>query len=39
MQGDKRYSSTVLNLGTKMEVNGQLHVPAPLPEGKNPDAH
>jgi hypothetical protein len=36
--GEWRYSSTILDLGTKMEVSGQLHVPAAsTPHGrKNP---
>jgi hypothetical protein len=29
--GEWGYSSTFLDLGTKMAVSGQLHAPAPLP--------
>jgi hypothetical protein len=29
--GEWRYSSTILDPGTGMEVSGQLHVPAALP--------
>jgi hypothetical protein len=32
--GEWRYSSTILNLGTRW--SGQLHVPAALPPGKQP---
>jgi hypothetical protein len=29
--GEWRYSATFLDLGTRMEVSGQLHAPAALP--------
>jgi hypothetical protein len=31
-----RYSSTILDLGTKWIVSGQLHAPAALPLGDSP---
>jgi hypothetical protein len=33
---ERKYTSTVLALGTKMEVCGQLHAPAAFPPEKSP---
>jgi hypothetical protein len=33
-----RYNSTFLDLGTRLEVNGQLHASAALPPEKNSPA-
>jgi hypothetical protein len=35
-KGEWRYSCTILDLGTRLEVSGQLHTLATLPQGKDP---